>query len=293
VPDDADNHDVVVVVPADSEVAGVEKAMTADKDVGISIADNNGALAPGGEVNILEWRNIGFLMQYFAVGIVYGGLPSTVYGLFMGYLNVPGYIYATAGVITTLPWSFKFVWGLINDCVPIRGYRRKPYMVIGWLMCAIMLIVLSQYPLPAPYYCRDANGEYIKGPDVKPCNPDAQNRGGEYAMLMCLAALGYVVADVAADGLMVEYARREPEEKRGTTQTMIYLVRTLGMVGAVALVGLCMNGKEYNGTFDWSLSFNQVCGILAVPIILMVPISMFLVKEDRLSRVTASRSGPT
>lgn len=70
-----------------------------------------------------------FYLQYFAVGVIYGGLPSTVYGFFLGYLNVEGYVYATAATIITMPWSFKFFFGAINDCFPIAGYRRKPYMV--------------------------------------------------------------------------------------------------------------------------------------------------------------------
>eukprot|EP00913_Durusdinium_trenchii_P002585 g2392.t1 len=56
------------------------------------------AIAEGEEVDIYAFRNIGFLMQYFAVGLIYGGLPATIYGFFLGYLNVPGYIYATASV---------------------------------------------------------------------------------------------------------------------------------------------------------------------------------------------------
>merc|ERR1719331_2806221 len=199
------------------------------------------ALAPGGEVDIFELRNIGFILQYFAIGIIYGGLPATIYGLFLGYLSVPGYVYATAGVITTLPWSFKFFFGMLNDCVPIAGYRRKPYMVIGWALCCAMLVFLSAHALPEPYYCF-VNGTYLE--EDPPCNPS-------------------------------------PQETRGQTQTMIYLVRTLGVVVATALVGLCMNGKEYNGTFDWTLSYNQICAILAVPAGLMVPISWFLVQEEK------------
>lgn len=59
----------------------------------------------------------------------YGGLPSTIYGFFLGYLNVESYVYATAATVVVLPWSFKFIFGMINDCVPIWGYRRK---VSGW-----------------------------------------------------------------------------------------------------------------------------------------------------------------
>jgi len=36
--------------------------------------------------------------------------------------------------------------------------------------------------------------------------------------------------------LTVEFARREPEEIRGTTQTTIYLVRTMGQVVAVLYI---------------------------------------------------------
>ena len=70
----------------------------------------------------------GLYAQYFAVGVVYGGLPSTIYGFFLGYLNVESYVYATTSTIVALPWSFKFAFGAVNDCVPIFGYRRKPYI---------------------------------------------------------------------------------------------------------------------------------------------------------------------
>jgi len=236
-----------------------------------------GALASGEEIDIWTFRNIGFILQYFAVGLIYGGLPATVYGFFLGYLNVPGYIYATASVVTTLPWSFKVAFGLLNDCLPIRGYRRKPYMVLGWSLCFVVLVILSWKPLPEPYYCLLPDGGFDED---KVCNEEAQMQGGSFALLMCLAALGYVIADVAADGLMVEFAQREPEEKRGTIQTTIYLVRTLGMVFAVALVGIGMNGKEYQGTFDFSLTYSQVMLIFSLPAGAMVPISWFLVQDS-------------
>ena len=50
-----------------------------------------------------------------------------------------------------LPWSFKFLFGLINDCVPWFGYRRKPYMCLGWGFCAAMLLLLYTMELPDPH----------------------------------------------------------------------------------------------------------------------------------------------
>ena len=43
-----------------------------------------GALAAGGAVNIWSMEYFGYLPQYFVVGIIYGGLPSTTYGFFLG-----------------------------------------------------------------------------------------------------------------------------------------------------------------------------------------------------------------
>ena len=108
------------------------------------------------------WENSGFLMQYFVVGLVYGGLPATMYGVLNGYLNVPAYVYTAAYSMATLPWSFKAFFGALNDCVPIRGFRRKPYMTGGWALCTVALLILSATWLPPePYWCRDVDGYYI------------------------------------------------------------------------------------------------------------------------------------
>ena len=101
-------------------------------------------LALGGPLDVYSASGIGYLAQYFCVGLIYGGLPATVYGFFLGYLNVPAHVYATVHVIMTLPWSFKFAFGLLNDCAPIGGYRRKPYMVIGWAICCAVLLRWQQ-----------------------------------------------------------------------------------------------------------------------------------------------------
>ena len=106
-----------------------------------------GASRLHGAMGPVAW--FGYLSQYFAVGLIYGGLPSTVYGVFNGYLNVPAHVFATISTVMTLPWSMKFAFGLVNDCFPILGYHRKPYMVIGWSFCAATLLYIAWCaPLP-------------------------------------------------------------------------------------------------------------------------------------------------
>jgi len=244
------------------------------------VSGDDGSLESGGVVQVFAWRRIGYLAQYFSVGLIYGGLPATQYGLFIAYLNAPAYISSAASALSTFPWSMKIIFAIISDCFPIYGYRRIPYMAGGWAVTAVFLIALAALNMPKPYHCFGTGGSYNTS---AVCNPEAQTEVGmTLAVLMFFCAIGYVQADVAADALTVQYARREPLATRGRTQTTAYLVRQVGVICAQLLVGLGMNGKEYNGTFDHALSFNAICGILAVPAVLMVPTSLFLVEESRL-----------
>ena len=198
--------------------------------------------------------------QYLAVGIVSTGLPATLYGFFLGYLNVNSYVYATAGQAIFIPWSCKVLFGVLNDRVPIRGYRRKPYMALGWFVCALALFSLATQPMPE---AGDADA------------------AGSIAAWMCLATLGYVIADVAADGLLAEIAKREQKHARGTVQTNVYLVRAIGGVISSVMVGFGMNGKQYSGTFDRSMSFSDVCFVLATVSLCMIPVALFVVFETK------------
>ena len=262
-----------------------------------------------------------YLMQYFAVGFVYGGLPATTYGFFKGYLGVPAFVYATVNTVMTMPWSFKFVLGAWNDCVPIFGLRRKPYMVIGWAACTAMLIGLYLVPLPPPFYCQDPQTGALLV-DEPPCHPESAEQGGLFTLLMTGACLGYVVADglaiwgsnprgedplakthsvgphlrysgrrrahravrarrargaarVHADHRLPDARTRadrgvqprhddprlKPHELADAHRICPSLTRSRGP--RLVTVGFGMNGKQYLGSFDVSLSFSQVPPALA------------------------------
>ena len=283
--------------------AGFSSSSRGDDGSGDAVAEDMEQPA-GSTVDIYSLQNCGYLAQYFVVGLIYGGLPATMYGVLSGYLNTPAYVYSASSATATLPWSFKFAFGALNDCFPIRGYRRKPYMVFGWGLCTVALVALWALRLPEqPYWCRsDQDGSFVTTCDpstaaqpgceawsggapsaATPCNADAAKRGGGIALLMCVACLGYVVADVAADGLTVTYAQREPPSRRGYTQSTAYLVRGWGFLSSALVVGFGMNGREYNGSFEWSLSFGGVCLIFALFAAAMVPLSWWYVVEERVS----------
>lgn len=263
-----------------SEV-GCDEAVdeTADTSRSVPYANaskSTGALEPGGAIDIWTSSRIGYLLQYFTVGIVSGGLPATQYGLFICYLNVPAYVASAAAVVAMLPWSLKVFFALLSDTTPIAGYRRRPYMCIGWTVSVASLVVLAATPLPPPYYCFQADGQYDQ---TEVCNASAAHSGAFTIIFMMLAAIGYIMADVAADALTVQYARREEFSYRGRTQSTAYLVREWGRVAAALLVGFGLNGPEYNGSFSSGISFNTVCAILALPAAAMIPVSLVLIDE--------------
>lgn len=55
---------------------------------------------------------------------------------------------AAAAAPQSLPWSSKVLIGLLGDCVPICGKRRKPYFCLGWLLlfAASSVLVILQEP---------------------------------------------------------------------------------------------------------------------------------------------------
>jgi hypothetical protein len=246
--------------------------------------DHGGALREGDVPNLYSRQYIGLLVQYAAIGLLYGSLPRTVYPFLNNYLRMNGYQTLSARVLLTLPWSTKVFIGIVSDCFPICGSRRRAYMVVGWLLCSAMLLVLVGSNQGPPYYIdRSLRGKDLsKIPKEQLAGRihwDAPKRGALYTVMMMLASCGYMVADVASDGLVVEFAQREPQHIRGNIQSTIYLVRSVFMIGSALLVGIGLNGPDYGGTFTWSLSMAQLLLICCVLSLLAIPAAVFCIAE--------------
>ncbi|CAI5737760.1 unnamed protein product [Hyaloperonospora brassicae] len=248
-----------------------------------------GALREGGVPSLWSTDGIGLLFQYAVVGINYGLLPATVYPFLQQYLNATGSQVTTATTLVILPWSFKAFYGILSDCVPLCGYRRKSWMLVGWSICVAMLLVMATSPAGDPYYTVSADraikpNEYT--PEIRArINHGAGDQAGKYVMYMFVAAVGYVLAVVCADSVVVDFAQREPMDRRGKTQSAIYTVRTVFVILGQLLVGFCFNGDEYGGDFSFSLTFPQLMAIVAAITIPILPITWFFVREEKKPRV--------
>ncbi|KAF4318650.1 hypothetical protein G195_008037, partial [Phytophthora kernoviae 00238/432] len=244
-----------------------------------------GALRSGGAPKLFSKRYIGLVAQYAAVGFIDGVLPNVIYPFLQNYLNLPGSQTTTAVVLVQMPWSFKIFYGILSDCFPIRGYRRRPYMLLGWIGALSMLLMMALTPEGQPYFMdsayRDVKPEDYTPEIVATINSNAANQGALYIIPMMGCAFGYLLSDVCADGIVVELAQREPLDVRGKTQTVIYTTRFAFNLLAYVLIGSCFNGDVYGGDFNFSLSFPILMLIVGIGLSPIVPATMFFIHEEK------------
>ncbi|KDO21700.1 hypothetical protein SPRG_13038 [Saprolegnia parasitica CBS 223.65] len=256
----------------------------------------DGALVEGGALHLFSREAFGLFSQYGAIGIIYGMIPYLSYALYTNYLGMEGYQTASYGVLVTTGWSFKVFWGMLSDCFPIFGYRRKSWMLIGWTITMLCLAIMTFSPFGAPYCDRRLTKDLCNLPieNVKPSDValyfdlDAPNRGSLFILLSMFVSFGYVIAACASDAMVVEYAQREPIAIRGRVQTAIYTVRTLTGILSQLVIAFFLNGKEYGGTFTFSVGPNVIFGICLVPCVFVVLTTIFVVVEKKTPRTPLS-----
>jgi len=206
---------------ADTIEAGVPGGISGDdvlatKSLANVEANDQGTIAKGvgvGEKNPWSCSYLGIPVNYFSVGIIYAGSVNLLYPVLIVQYGVTSSFYAAASSLVTVFWSYKIIFGILCDCLPILGRRWKGYIISGWIICAAMLIGLASM-----------------GNLVPPT---------QLVLMLTFANLGYVMADVAADGFMVSMAHHEKIERRGKIQTLIYIMREVGrlMINIVIIFG--------------------------------------------------------
>ncbi|KAF0714138.1 Aste57867_4025 [Aphanomyces stellatus] len=244
----------------------------------------DGALVEGGALAIMSLEACGLFSQYFAIGVLLGGIPQLAYPVFLNYLNMEGYQIATYGVLVNTGWYFKPFFGMLTDCVPLFGYRRKSWMLIGWTIAMICLAIMAFMPFEAPYcgkkeLCSIALKKVSAADQATYFNFHAPDSGFKFIMISVVMCLGYMMAAVSSDAMVVQYAQREPLAIRGRIQTAIYIVRYVGQTTALLCIGILLNGPNYKGSFDFNVSPNVIYGIFLAPCVMVVVTTVFLVVE--------------
>jgi MFS family permease len=129
--------------------------------------------------------------------------------------------------LSTLPWSFKFLYGMLIDGISIMSYRRKPWLLIGWIVFILVNLCLA----------------YLKTPNIPTT-----------ILLVFFSFLFLFLSEICNETLSVERARLESVEKRGYLQTKVATIRQFGyFLGTVA--GSILYNKN---TWGWGLDISGI-----------------------------------
>lgn len=159
---------------------------------------------------------------------------------------------AAFGAVLSIPWTLKPIYGLLSDFVPIRGGRRRGYLLLTTFATAITCFYLYAYP---------------------PVSSEVELLLG----ILLVTTVGVAFSDVAIDGLMVE--KGQPLGMTGRFQS----IQWGSMYAATLIVGVL--GGYLSGRGLQHVAF-LVCGVFAVFSWLLVYV--FVRNEPRARRATFS-----
>ena len=197
-------------------------------------------------LNPFGMSNAAFMMSYFNVGIAMNFLNTPVSYYLITTLGISATQYSAYTALISIPWSLKFLFGLISDGAPILRYRRKSWFLIGWTGFIIINFILATSGAPGV--------NMIIG-------------------LMFMMTAFYLLADVCTDTMAVERSRFERETVRGCLQTSAYTIRSFGTIIGALLGALLYNTRIWG----WGLDINQ-CFLLSalIPLVTIIPAIPFL-----------------
>jgi len=128
-----------------------------------------------------------------------------------------------APAVFQISWNFKLFFGFFLDLVPFFKSRRKGWILFGWTGGLLMLGVNA---MTVDHYVETHQFEtYVKS-----------------LMVMCIF---YTFSDVAADGMVVEMSKLEPDDRKGYIMTTTQICRFGMMMASTAFGTLAMSGKSY------------------------------------------------
>mmetsp|Transcript_17770 Transcript_17770/g.25927 ORF Transcript_17770/g.25927 Transcript_17770/m.25927 type:complete len:527 (-) Transcript_17770:480-2060(-) len=199
-------------------------------------------------LNVWALPNLAIPLSYFCVGFALNFMSTPLTYYMVHELDATPAQQNVIRTVQALPWSFKLLYGFLSDCYPIMGMRRKPYFGAGWLLYILCNLVLA--------YLGQPNVEWLTG-------------------LLFVGTVGYMMADVMTDAIVVERSKHEDESKRGSIQAQGYIIRFVGSILGSGMGALLYN-KDHWG---WGLTIPQVFSLNAfVPLIILMPV-LPLLKE--------------
>ncbi|KAJ9153762.1 hypothetical protein P3X46_027170 [Hevea brasiliensis] len=126
--------------------------------------------------------------------------------------------------VAFFPWSIKPLYGILSDCIPIKGRKRIPYLVIA--------TVLSLVPWP-----------------ILGLNAFLRSSRWHLTVFLTVQNLGSAMADVVVDAMIAEAVRFERASFAGDLQSISWLSMALGGICGSLLGGYALTNIQIETNF--------------------------------------------
>lgn len=126
--------------------------------------------------------------------------------------------------IAFFPWSIKPLYGILSDCIPIRGRKRIPYLVIATVLSLVPWLILG-------------------------LNATLRSSRWHLIIFLTVQNLGSAMADVVVDAMIAEAVRFERMSFAGDLQSTTWLAMALGGVCGSMLGGLALTNLQIDTIF--------------------------------------------
>ncbi|RAL40971.1 hypothetical protein DM860_008669 [Cuscuta australis] len=126
--------------------------------------------------------------------------------------------------IAFFPWSVKPLYGIISDCIPIKGRKRIPYLMLATLLSLLPWLVLG-------------TNEFLRTTKV------------QLMIFLTVQNLGSAMADVVIDAMIAEAARLERALFAGDLQSISWMAMALGGICGSLLGGYALSNLKMDEIF--------------------------------------------
>lgn len=214
-----------------------------------------GSLRKGGAVDWYSMECLGLAAATFTSMFSYQSMLTVLQPMMNTQFNLSKQEITAVQRLIQMPMALSFLFGLLSDCYPIMGLRRKGYMILGCLINGISVFVIAGLSahFESQASAKDSSGTLVV-----------------IAIIMAgLASIGCIITYLCVHTRVIELSQRESLRDRGSIQASYLIFRRwvslLSTGFALCTVG---TGAKPNISLSNAMIILAVISLLPLPIVL-------------------------
>lgn len=225
-----------------------------------------GSLRAGGEVKFYSMECIGLVAAVFSSAFSFQSLQGVLRPLMSSKLNLTKQENVAVQRLIELPMALSFFVGLLSDCYPIMGLRRKAYMIIGMLINAACVLAMAGISAHFESQTTDDRDKSLVTLMI---------------VMSAFASVGCIITYMCVHTRVIELSQRESLRNRGSIQVSYLVFRRLTSLVTASYSYLTL-GSGASGT-EPNMKLSNATLLLAGMSLLPLPVIIRYWKEEHYS----------